>query len=186
MIRAYVHRLKFFTLLLALFTFALTGASQGSKSKGSASSKPKIDPALAAAAKPFVSSGCDATLWQHVYHPQRLTVVENCISVAGVIHHAKKEPDGDEHIQLQLDADFPGLLNDKNNTVQASCLVIEPICQNVVTQADAMASCRDFHSDVDMPKKGAHVRVLGSYVWDTEAGHGWMEIHPVTKIDVIQ
>lgn len=178
-------KLKPLALLLTLLAFALTGASQGHKSKGGTSSKPKIDPALAAAAKPLVSTGCDAALWQHVYHPQRLQVVEKCISVTGTIHHAKKEPDGDEHIQVELDPDFSGLLNDKNNTVQHSCLVVEPICQNAVTQTDAMAACRDFHSDVDIPKKGTRVRILGSYVWDTEAGHGWMEIHPVTKIEVI-
>jgi hypothetical protein len=32
---------------------------------------------------------------------------------------------------------------------------------------------------------GKHVRVKGTYVWDSEPGHGWMEIHPVTNIEVI-
>lgn len=180
-------KLKPFALVFALLTFALVGAGQGpSNAKHGTSAKPKVDPALAAAAKPLATTGCDDTLWQHVYHPQRLVVVEKCISVTGTIHHGKKEPDGDEHIQVQVDSAFSGLLNDKNNTVQQSSLVIEPICQNAVTQTDAMAACRDFHSDVDIPKKGERVRVLGSYVWDTESGHGWMEIHPVTKIDIIQ
>jgi len=172
-------------LLFALGSFALTGAGQGPSSK-SKHGKPKIDPALAAAAKPLATTGCDDSLSQHVYNPQRLQVVEKCIAVTGTIHHVKKEPDGDEHIQLTLDSGFSGLLNDKNNSAQATCLVVEPICQNAVTQTDAMAICRDFHSDVDIPKKGAHVRVLGAYVWDTESGHGWMEIHPVTTIEVIE
>jgi len=172
-------------LLFALVSLALTSAGQGSSSK-SKHSKPKIDPALAAAAKPLVTIGCDDSLSQHVYNPQRIQVVEKCIAVTGTIHHVKKEQDGDEHIQLTLDSGFSGLLNDKNNAAQATCLVVEPICQNAVTQPDAMAACRDFHSDVDIPKKGAHVRVLGSYVWDTESGHGWMEIHPATKIEVIE
>jgi len=167
-------------LLFALISFALTVAGQGPSSKPK-HSKPKIDPALVAAAKPLVTPGCDESLLQHIYNPQRLQVVEKCIAVTGTIHHVKKEPDGDEHIQLTLDPDFSGLLNERNSA-QATCLVVEPICQNSVTQSDAMAACRDFHSDVDIPKKGAHVRVLGSYVWDTESGHGWMEIHPVTSI----
>ena len=155
-------KLKPFALVFALLAFALVGAGQGpSTSKRATSPKPKVDPALAAAAKPLVTTGCDSSLWQHVYNPQRLTVVEKCINVTGTIHHEKKEQDGDEHFQVQLDQGFSTLLNDKNNTVQHGCLVIEPICQNAVTQPDAMAACRDFHSDVDIPKKGTRVRVLG-------------------------
>jgi hypothetical protein len=140
---------------------------------------------LAAAAKQFVATGCDDSLWQHVYHPQRLQVVEKCIAVTGTVHHVKKEADGDDHIQLQLDTQFASLLNDRNKTAQADCLILEPICENPVTQADAITACRDFHSSVEVPSKGTHVRVLGSYVLDTEKpGHGWMEIHPVTSIEV--
>ena len=64
----------------------------------------------------------------------------------------------------------------------------EPICQNPVSQADAVDACRDFHSAVELPTEShAHVRVLGSYVLDTDKpGHGWMEIHPVTRIEVVQ
>ena len=142
----------------------------------------------AAAAEGFVTTGCDETLWEHVYHPQRLAIVEKCIAVTGIIHHVKKEPDGDEHIQLQLDSQFEGLLNGRNRTAQADCLILEPICQNPVTQADAVDACRDFHSAVELPTEShAHVRVLGSYVLDTDKpGHGWMEIHPVTRIEVVQ
>ena len=147
-----------------------------------------VPAAQAAAAKGFVTTGCDETLWEHVYHPQRLAIVEKCIAVTGIIHHVKKEPDGDEHIQLQLDSQFEGLLNGRNRTAQADCLILEPICQNPVTQADAVDACRDFHSAVELPTEShAHVRVLGSYVLDTDKpGHGWMEIHPVTRIEVVQ
>lgn len=78
-------------LLFVLVSFALTGAGQGPSSK-SKHGKPKIDPALAAAAKPLVTTGCDDSLSQHVYNPQRLQVVEKCIAVTGTIHHVKKEP----------------------------------------------------------------------------------------------
>ena len=147
-----------------------------------------VDSALATVAKQFVATGCDDSLWEHVYHPRRLAVVEKCIAVTGTIHHVKKEADGDEHIQLQLDSQFEGLLNDRNRTAQASCLILEPVCQNPISQADAVEACREFHSAVELPtEKHAHVKVLGSYVLDTEKpGHGWMEIHPVTRIEVVQ
>ena len=108
--------------------------------------------------------------------------------MTGIIHHVEKEPDDDEHIQLQLDSQFEGLLNDRNKTAQAGCLILEPICQNPVSQADAVDTCRDLHSAVELlTEKHAHVKVLGSYVLDTEKpGHGWMEIHPVTTIEVVQ
>ncbi len=63
---------------------------------------------------------------------------------------------------------------------------MEPVCQNAVTQADAQEACQDFHSAVEVSAKGAHVRVLGSYVLEIEKpGHGWMENHPVTGIEAV-
>src|SRR5260370_29940116 len=94
------------TVILVLATaLAAAGAQRtGSASKRSSTAthtkKSGIDPALAAAAKPFVATGCDPLLWKHVYNLQRLHMVENCISVTGTIHHVKKEADGDDHIQL--------------------------------------------------------------------------------------
>ena len=145
-------------------------------------SAPVVPADLKKAAQPFIAQGCNQALWKHVYKPARLVVVEPCISVAGTIHHTKREADGDDHIQLTLDSQYAGLLNDKNNTVQAASLVIEPICQWPAIQPDAIKPCRDFHSGVDIPQKDKHVKVLGSYVLDSEIDHGWMEIHPVTSI----
>ena len=88
----------------------------------------------------------------------------------------------DGNIQLQLDPEFAKLLNDKNAQVQAGCLIVGAVCQGPVTQADAQAACRDFHSAVEVFPKGRHVLVLGSYVADSEADDGWMEIHPLTGI----
>jgi len=178
---------RFFTSL-GILVVALCLAASGQAPAASHSAKSKatqpsgVPAAFKAAAKNFVADGCDASLWQHVYHPQRLKVVEKCIAVTGTIHHVKREADGDDHIQLKLDPEFAALLNDKNTQVQAGCLVVEPVCQGPVTQADAQAACRDFHSPVEVFAKGKHVRILGSYVLDSEANHGWMEIHPVTAI----
>ena len=170
-------------LVVALCLAASGQAPAASHSAKSKATQPSgVPAAFKAASKNFAADGCDASLWQHVYHPQRLKVVEKCIAVTGTIHHVKREADGDDHIQLKLDPEFAALLNDKNTQVQAGCLVVEPVCQGPVTQADAQAACRDFHSPVEVFAKGKHVRILGSYVLDSEANHGWMEIHPVTAI----
>lgn len=163
-----------------IFAVAVCAQAQPPKKKKTATAIPA---ATKQAAQAHAATGCDPTLWEHVYHKQRLVIVAPCISVTGTIKHIKREADGDDHIQLLLDPGDNALLNDLNMTKQHGALVIEPVCQGPVTQADAVTACRDFHSEVDVPtKKKTRVTVLGSYVLDQEANHGWMEIHPVTSI----
>ena len=120
-------------------------------------------------------------LMKHVYHPDRLVEQKGCVTVTGVIVKKIKEHDGDFHVRLKLD---PGqdadLINDKNDEIQGGNLVFEPICVNPVTQADAKQACKNFHQKILLPNKGDHVEVTGIHMLDTE--HGWLEIHPVTKI----
>jgi hypothetical protein len=175
-------------LVVCCFTAQFT-SGQPAKTKAKATkSTATVSPAIQAAAHAAVATGCDASLWQHVYHPARLQVVEKCIEVTGTIHHIKGEADGDDHIQVKVDPPFDKLLNDRNLSIQAGCLVVEPICERAVTQTDAIAACKDFHSPVRLPQPqpvGMHVKILGSFILDTEANHGWTEIHPVTSITKI-
>ena len=122
-------------------------------------------------------------LWKHVYHPDRLTVNEKKKMISGTINARKKEPDGDWHIQVKLDKQYESMLNDYNNNVQNGCLVVEIICYNTVTQTDAEKSCQSCPKSISVPKVGAHVKIYGSYITDTEANHGWNEIHPVCRIE---
>ena len=134
------------------------------------------------AAAPSVTQGrCDASLWRHVYHAKRLKVIRQCTSVTGVIEHNKKEPDGDFHIRLKLDAQYTGMLLPNNYKYQQGDLVLEPVCETGdVTQQDAEAACQGFHGNVRVPPVGTHVIVTGSYVDDLE--HKWAEIHPVSSV----
>jgi hypothetical protein len=125
---------------------------------------------------------CDGTLWDHVYHAQRLWVMEACKTVEGTIVALRKEADGDLHIRL--DVDDKTLLNERNYSGQHGDLVIEPVCVKDVTQADAVSACSGFVSTVLIPRAGDRVRVTGAYVTDLE--HGWNEIHPVTAIELLQ
>ncbi len=126
---------------------------------------------------------CDASLWQHVYHKYRLKVIEECKSVTGVVVSLRKEKDGDYHIRLRLDPGQGDLLNEKNIEKQQGCLVIEIICANEVTQQDAIGACSDYVNNVSIPARGQHIKVTGSYVYDSQ--HGWNEIHPVTGVVVL-
>ncbi len=136
---------------------------------------------------------CDASLWKHVYHPQRLIVQKQCTEVTGVIVDAtngtqsdgvRHEADGDTHGWLKVDSQFQGLLNAGNLSDEGGNLVFEIVCRFPVTQPDAKAACKGYTDKVKLPAVGSHVRILGTYVQDTFHAQ-WMEIHPVTSITVI-
>jgi uncharacterized protein YraI len=137
---------------------------------------------------------CDASLWTHVYNPQRLIVKDACVAVTGTIVDAtsgrktdgvRHEADGDTHGWLKLDRAFAQLIDDGNRSDEDSNLVFEIVCHFHVTQADAKAACpASYRSPVVLPPVGSHVRVVGSYVQDNNHAR-WMEIHPVTLITVI-
>ncbi|MBS0394571.1 MAG: SH3 domain-containing protein [Proteobacteria bacterium] len=138
-------------------------------------------------------ASCDATLWNHVYHPARLIVKDACISVTGTLVDAtagrkadgvRHEADGDTHGWLRVDPEFAGLLNAGNRNEEGGNLVFEVICHFPVTQKDALSACSGYHDPVTLPPPGSRVRITGSYVQDTFHAQ-WNEIHPVTSITVI-
>ena len=140
------------------------------------------------------STGCDATLWDHVYNPQRLIVNQKCISVTGTIVDAtngkrsdgvRKEADGDTHGWLKVDPQFKNLLNAGNMSDEGGNLVYEIVCKFKVTQADAKQACPlTYHNPVQLPAVGSHVQIVGTYVQDTYHAK-WMEIHPVSQVTVV-
>lgn len=143
---------------------------------------------------PTSSNECDASLWDHVYNPTRLIVKQQCVAVTGTIVDAtngahsdgvRHEADGDTHGWLKVDAGFENLLNSGNISNEGGNLVFEIVCKFPVTQQDAIASCpATYKNQVQIPPIGSHVRVVGTYVQDTNHAR-WMEVHPVTSITVI-
>jgi len=126
---------------------------------------------------------CDQALWNHVYNPARLQIVEQCKTVSGTIDSIRVEQDGDFHILLRVDLQFASMINSANVNGQFGDLVLEPICQNPVRQPDAIAACTNFHQNINIPSVGTHVTLTGSYVHDLDHG-GWSEIHPVSSISI--
>ena len=158
-----------------------------------------VEPAAAAARARMAHAvapggeACDGSLWDHVYHPARLLVRRQCISVTGTIVDAtngrepdgvRHEPDGDTHGWLKLDSGFENLLNDGNVTDEGGNLVFEVVCKFQVKQQDAERACADYHATVVLPPVGSHVKIVGAFVQDSFHAQ-WNEIHPVTSITVI-
>lgn len=131
------------------------------------------------------SSNCDATLWQHVYKPDRLTIISQCTTASGVIADARPDDDGDMHANLMLDAGQESMVNKRNLKKKNGGLVIEIVCSvQPKTPKSAIQACTGYHATVPMPPVGAHVRVTGTHVIDTH--NGWMEIHPVSRIEPLK
>jgi hypothetical protein len=142
---------------------------------------------------PVQPGSCDPALLAHVYHPNRLIVNKDCITVTGTIVDAtanentkqqdgvRHEPDGDSHGWLKVDPQFQNLLNAGNISAEDGNLVFEIICRYPITQADAKSACQGYTDKVSLPAVGTHVQIVGRYVQDTFHAK-WMEIHPVTTI----
>src|SRR6266567_5829046 len=139
-----------------------------------------------------VIGGCDESLWAHTYHEQRLQVIERCASVTGIVidaSHGKNkdgcrhEADGDGHCFLKLDPSQEKYINEMNVKNENGMLVFEPECRYRVTQEDAKQACKNWKQGLRLAPIGAHVRITGAAVLDTQHGH--LEIHPLTSIEVI-
>ena len=130
-----------------------------------------------------VTPTCDKSLWQHVFLPTRLHIVDPCITATGVIKSIHVENDGDFHIKLL--ADNSSLINQANIKFENGDLVLEAICQNPVSRSEVGSACDNFnHPALSIPPVGSHVKVTGSYVLDTR-NNNWAEIHPITSIAAI-
>jgi hypothetical protein len=101
------------------------GNSLPSSSSGTPFAAPSSPSTLTASeSKP---GKCDESLWNHVYNPSRLQIVDKCITVTGIIDSIRSELDGDLHVRLKPDPPYAHLVNQANQENQFGDLVLEPI-----------------------------------------------------------
>ena len=115
----------------------------------------------------------------HVYSPDRLRLLAACVTVTGVIDVIRNEKDGDLHVLLRLDPGEEKYINAKN-AQELGDLVLEPVCVDRPTQADAVSACTGYSNPLSIPPVGSHISVTGPWVLDLD--HGWLEIHPVSSV----
>jgi hypothetical protein len=127
------------------------------------------------------ATGCDASLWDHVYNPSRLQQLASCVSATGIVEESAADADGDQHFLLKLDPGQDALANKRNGKKKNGDLVVEIVCANPATQKKAKSACAGYTNRIAIPAVGAHIRATGTHVLDSH--NGWTEIHPVSKIE---
>ncbi len=126
----------------------------------------------------------------NVYHPNRLMVLQSCLTVSGTVESMRHEDDGDVHFDLALDGAFVHLLTRANTTYQHGWLVVEivpadePGCVPGQSPKPATGTydygiCSG--ADETAPAVGTHIYATGPYVLDNAHG-GWAEVHPAWAI----
>lgn len=184
------------TILVALFCAlsACTKERSQSQSAGQSKAEPKSaslagqageDEVLLADgtgdASAVVARNCDASLWTHVYNPDRLKKLNPCIAVTGTVAVSLADDDGDQHFLVMLDAGQENLLTKRNQKKKSGFLVVEIVCANPVKLKEAKSACADYTNRIALPSVGEHVRVTGTHVIDSH--NGWAEIHPISRIE---
>ncbi|MDO8689552.1 MAG: hypothetical protein Q7R39_06005 [Dehalococcoidia bacterium] len=101
-----------------------------------------------------------------VHDPERLAVLDRCVTAQGTVAVIETHGDGDWHMGIIPDPGDLDLLGRANVTKLGGLLVAEVIPKD--------------QSTVKRPSVGARIEVTGAYVIDTP--YGWREIHPVWTI----
>ena len=141
-------------------------------------SSPRVAQASSAEVTQPAATGCDASLWNHVYSPKRLQQLATCVSVTGTIDESNVDEDGDQHFLLKLDPGQDTLVNKRNVKKKSGDIVLEVVCANPTTQKKPKAACAGYTNPIRLPAVGEHVKATGTYVLDSH--NGWVEIHPVS------
>jgi len=164
------------TRFVCLFVVSIVYACSGDKS-----SPQRVAQAGGTEVSQSAATGCDASLWNHVYSPKRLQQLAPCLSVTGIIDESNVDEDGDQHFLLKLDPGQDTLVNKRNQKKKGGELVLEIVCANPTKMKKPTAACAGFTNPVPILPVGAHVRATGTYVLDTH--NGWTEIHPLSKLE---
>ena len=116
------------------------------------------------------SSACPASarVLDGVYHPERLTVLDPCRHVRGLVVRSRPEDDGDLHFDMRLEPRFRKLLRSGNFAQQGGALVVEFMPRD--------------HGQLPRVVVGDQVSLIGAWVDDTQ--HDWSEFHPVWAVSI--
>jgi hypothetical protein len=95
-------------------------------------------------------------------------VLDPCRLVSGTVVYVAREPDGDLHVEVWLNARERSMLLPGNRSRQFGNLMVELMPRD--------------RGHLPKPRAGSRVRMLGAYVEDLP--HGWAELHPVFALSI--
>lgn len=169
-----------FVLVFCLVT-AFSGCGGG---------KPHAPTSASAAAKSHTvrSRACEHNPRDGVQTPDRLQVLSPCAAFQGTVDQApvKYPPDSDVVFQVKPDPGYANMLNAQNRSEGGLHIEIVPRDQPGCTPGQPihiddvpdLGTCSG--RDLAAPALGAHVRIVGPWVFDRN--HGFYEIHPAWSI----
>ena len=135
---------------------------------------------------------CNPLLWKFIANPPgRFKILNQCVSVTGIVLSIQYEPDGDTDFPLLLDTPYKSMVTKANfNPLMRGGIWSEIICQHpeqsFAVEPFKRGECNGYNGPIfNVPHAGQHIQVTGTYLLDVrEAGHA--EIHPVSSIKLIK
>jgi len=149
-----------------------------------------LPPAIGIAFHRTLPEKCDSRLWQFINPSERLKMVQECVTVTGVVDSkatviAPGEHEGSYQFLLKPDPDYQDMVDGGLNVVlQHGDLVIQMVCARPNIKSEAAASCEGYSNSMPIPEVGQHIQVTGSFVYNPVflGKFGWNEIHPVSDL----
>jgi hypothetical protein len=122
--------------------------------------------------------------WKYVYSPKRLVIQQPCVTVRGTVIKTKHVSDGDVIVIVALDPEYAHFSNEGNHrNYGKDTLELELVCRAPMFKFFVWR-CWTCNNTLLIPRVGDHIEADGVYVLDTNHRH--MEIHPVTRLTVLQ
>ena len=174
---------------LALFNnyYTAVGVVGSGNTSSSSSSKTITTPAVSPA-----NPKCNPLLWKFIANPPgRFKILNQCVSVTGIVLSMQYEPDGDIDFPLLLDAPYKNMVTKANfNPLMRGGIWSEIICQHpeqsFAVEPFKRGECKGYNGHIfNVPHAGQHIQVTGTYLMDVREG-GHAEIHPVSSIKLIK
>jgi hypothetical protein len=134
---------------------------------------------------------CNPSLWKFIANPPgRFKILNQCVTVTGVVISVQYEPDGDTDFSLALDLPYKNMVTQANfNPLMRGGIWSEMICQHPECSSIEVfkkGECIGYNGPIfRVPQTGEHILLTGTYLLDIREG-GHAEIHPVSSMQLIK
>jgi hypothetical protein len=152
-----------------------------------------LPPAVGIAFHRTLPEKCDNRLWQFVHPSEQLKMVQECVTVTGIVDSIGsegalgKQTDNYQFL-LKPDPGYRDMVDGLNLVLQQGDLVIQMDCARLNVKSEAAASCQGIANSIVLPEVGDHIQVTGSFVYNPVflGKFGWNEIRPVSDIASVE